>query len=104
MKFVDSPVSRWQCLGMAETTMTPGQVRAARGLLGMTQAGLADAAGVGISTVADLELERRAVSAEKVAAIRVALEAAGVAFIGADAGGGLGVRLAGRRKQRRGKV
>lgn len=58
----------------------------------MTQAVLATAAGLGQSTVIDFERERRVVSARAVAAIRSALEAAGVEFLDVD-GGGPGVRL-----------
>ncbi len=58
----------------------------------MTQAELATAAGLGQSTVIDFERERRVVSAQAVAAIRAALEAAGVEFLDAN-GGGPGVRL-----------
>ena len=72
--------------------MTPAQSRAARGLISMTQAELATAAGLGQSTVIDFERERRVVSAQAVAAIRAALEAAGVEFLDAN-GGGPGVRL-----------
>lgn len=72
--------------------LTPAQSRAARGLVFMTQAVLATAAGLGQSTVIDFERERRVVSARAVAAIRSALEAAGVEFLDVD-GGGPGVRL-----------
>ncbi|WP_299648548.1 helix-turn-helix transcriptional regulator [uncultured Jannaschia sp.] len=72
--------------------MSPAQSRAARGLLSLTQTGLAKAAGVGQSTVIDFERERRQVSDQSIAAIRSALEAAGVEFIEAN-GGGAGVRL-----------
>ena len=59
----------------------------------MTQTRLAQAAGLGQSTVIDFEKERRTVSDQAVAAIRAALEAAGVEFI-PENGGGAGVRLA----------
>ena len=72
--------------------ITAAQCRAARALLGMNQPGLAAAAGLGLSTVVDLERERRAVSPEAAGAIQRALEAAGVAFIPQN-GGGAGVRL-----------
>ena len=58
----------------------------------MTQGTLASLAGVSLSTVVDFERERRVVSAQSVAAIRSALEAAGVEFIEQN-GGGPGVRL-----------
>ena len=53
----------------------------------MTQRALADAAGVGLSTVIDFERQRRPVAASTVAAIRAALEAAGVEFTNGDAPG-----------------
>lgn len=71
---------------------TGAQVRAARALLDWKQIELAEAAGLGLSTVVDHERSRREVSAKAVAAIRAALEAAGVEFIDAN-GGGPGVRL-----------
>ena len=72
--------------------MTPAQCRAARALVDWTQPRLAEGSGLGLSTVVDFERERRAVSAEAIAAIRAALEAAGVEFI-PENGGGAGVRL-----------
>ena len=73
-------------------TMMPQQSWAARGLLDWSQQELADAASVGLSTVRDFEKGRRAPLAANLAAIRAALEAAGVEFI-AENGGGPGVRL-----------
>ena len=72
--------------------MMPSQCRAARALLGMTQPALAAASKLGLSSIVDFEKERRAVSAQAIAAIRAALELAGVEFI-AENGGGPGVRL-----------
>ncbi len=69
----------------------PGQCRAARALLEMTQSQLARASGLGLSTIVDFEKNRRAVSSEAVLAIRAALEGA-VEFIDEN-GGGPGVRL-----------
>lgn len=69
------------------------QVRGARGLLGWSQTRLAEAAGLSLPTVKRYETDKGArVSADAVAAIRAALEAAGVEFI-AENGGGPGVRL-----------
>lgn len=73
--------------------MTPAQMRAARGLIHWTQAALAETAGVGLSTVVDVERERRPVSDELLQRLRAALEAAGVIFIDGN-GEGPGVRLA----------
>jgi transcriptional regulator with XRE-family HTH domain len=73
--------------------MTPAQCRAARALLDWTQDDLAAAAQVGVVTLRQFERgvsqPRRAI----VAALRRALEEAGVRFI--DRGGGPGVRLVG---------
>jgi transcriptional regulator with XRE-family HTH domain len=63
-----------------KSLMTHEQCRAARALLELSQATLAKAAGVGVSTVADFELERRAVSPEAADKMQTALEAAGVKF------------------------
>nr|WP_082540845.1 helix-turn-helix transcriptional regulator [Pseudolabrys sp. Root1462] len=71
--------------------ITPGQCRAARALLGMTQPSLAQKAGLGLSTVVDFEKTRRPVSKVTVDALRRTLEASGVEFI-AENGGGAGVR------------
>jgi transcriptional regulator with XRE-family HTH domain len=61
--------------------MTPAHCRAARGLLNWKQATLAEAAGLGLSTVAQFEQSGRAVSAETVQAIQRALESAGIEFL-----------------------
>ncbi|MER8637648.1 transcriptional regulator [Mesorhizobium sp. M1365] len=63
-------------------SMTPLQCRAARALLDWTQPKLADAAKLGLSTIVDFEKQRRGtISDDAKAAIRTALEAAGVEFI-----------------------
>lgn len=72
--------------------MVPAQCRAARALIGMTQPTLAQAAGLGLSSIVDFEKERRIVSPTGVASIRQALEAAGVVFLPAN-GNGPGVAL-----------
>lgn len=72
--------------------MTPAQSRAARGLVDMSQAELAAAARVGVSTVRNFEAGRSVPVANNLSAVRAALEAAGVEFI-AENGGGAGVRL-----------
>ena len=73
-------------------SISSGQCRAARGLVNMSQFELADAAGVGRSTVADFERGAREPLPESLAALQSALEAAGIVFIEAN-GGGIGVRL-----------
>ncbi|MDE1974319.1 MAG: XRE family transcriptional regulator [Hyphomicrobiales bacterium] len=70
----------------------PGQCRAGRALLEMTQTDLASHAGVGLSTVVDFEKQRRVVSAAAVKAIQDALIRSGIEFIDEN-GGGPGVRL-----------
>ena len=77
--------------------MIPAQSRAARALLELSQSDLADAAGLGLSTIVDFERERRRVSEGALAAIEAALKQAGIQFI-AENGGGEGLRL---RKPRR---
>lgn len=72
--------------------MTSSQCRAARALLGMTQPGLANASGLGLSTIVDFEKARRAVSDAARVSILEALESAGIEFI-PENGGGAGVRL-----------
>jgi DNA-binding XRE family transcriptional regulator len=72
--------------------MTPAQSRAARALLEMNQADLAQSAGLGLSTVVDFERERRQVSDDAVRAIRAAFDRVGIMFI-EENGGGEGVRL-----------
>lgn len=69
------------------------QIRAARALLGWSQQALADSARVSIPTVQRAEGAGKVqASANANAAIRAALEAAGVEFI-SENGGGAGVRL-----------
>lgn len=75
--------------------MTPAQCRAARGLLQWTQAYLAETAGLGVSTIADFELDRREISDAALTAIKRALEVGGVIFV-YENGQGEGVR---RRKK-----
>lgn len=73
--------------------MNSQQSRAARGLLKWTQTQLADASGVALSTVADFENDKRQPRDDNLTAMRLALEEAGVEFIPAKGGKGVGVRL-----------
>jgi transcriptional regulator with XRE-family HTH domain len=72
------------------------QSRAARGLLDWTQASLAKAATLGLSTVKNFESDRRETTPANMNAIRRALEDAGVEFIPAKNRKGVGVRLRAR--------
>ena len=73
--------------------ISPHQIRAARALAGLSQTQVAEAARVSSMTVKRAEGSGKpAASAAAVAAIRSALEAAGVVFI-EENGGGPGVRL-----------
>lgn len=74
--------------------LTPGQCRAARGLIDWTQEELAEKAGVSRSTVRDFEKGRHDLHRASAAVIRTALEAAGVVLITPGDGLGSGVRLA----------
>ena len=58
-------------------SITPGQCRAARALLDITQPELAGAAGLGLSTIVDFEKSRRDVSRAAVLSMQRALEKAG---------------------------
>jgi transcriptional regulator with XRE-family HTH domain len=72
------------------------QVRAARALIGWSQAKLAEKVGVPVSTINELEAGApgRVVNEAAADKIRAALEAAGVIFLPKEEGaGGIGVRL-----------
>ncbi|MBZ9760334.1 helix-turn-helix domain-containing protein [Mesorhizobium sp. CA8] len=76
--------------------MQPAQSRAGRGLIAWSQGQLAEAAGVSLSTVRDFEAGRRIPIANNMAAIRAALEGAGVVLIEAnDHGAGVMLRKSG---------
>jgi transcriptional regulator with XRE-family HTH domain len=71
---------------------TPPQFRAARVLLGLSQAEVAGRACLSVPTIKRCEADRGKVSDAVKAAVRLALEAAGVEFI-PENGSGAGVRL-----------
>lgn len=73
-------------------TITASQCRAARGLVEMDQATLAQASNVSRNTVVSFEKGQRIPTMNNLIAIRAALEAAGVEFMDEN-GGGPGVRL-----------
>lgn len=72
--------------------MSPEQCRAARAMLNLEQSKVAEAAGIARATLIDYEKGMRVPRQSTIAAIRAALESAGVEFI-AENGGGAGVRL-----------
>jgi transcriptional regulator with XRE-family HTH domain len=72
--------------------ISPNQLRAARALIGWTREDLATAAGATERNLARIESAEITPRPRTVAAIRAALEAAGVEFI-PENGGGAGVRL-----------
>ncbi|MCV0396990.1 MAG: helix-turn-helix domain-containing protein [Rhizobiaceae bacterium] len=75
-------------------TITPEQSRAARGLLDWSQAKLGAAAYLSESTIRDFEKGRRVPSINNLAAIRAALERAGITFLDTgDTATGPGVAL-----------
>ena len=74
-------------------TMSPDQCRAARGLLRWTQPRLADASGIGLSTLNRFEKETRPPKEKVVRRLQATLEEVGVQFIFENERGGIGVRL-----------
>jgi len=89
--FLLNQISNTMSIGIRHS-ITSGQCRAARALLDITQPELAEAAGLGLSTIVDFEKSRRDVSRAAVHAMQRALEESGIRFI-AKNGGGAGVRL-----------
>ena len=79
------------------------QIRAARGLLGWSQADLAKKAGVGHMTVKRFEANKGPVSGTIASLTRMqaALEEAGIHFIAPDEWGSFGVRLSPPRKTKK---
>ena len=73
-------------------SITPKQIKMARASLGWSPRELAKAARLAVSTVADFERGARTPYPNNLAALRAALEGAGVIFV-PENGGGPGVRL-----------
>ena len=72
----------------------PAQIRAARGLLALSQAELAEMASLSVASVKRLETAAGVRgAAETIWKIQKALEAAGVEFLPEEAGRGPGVRF-----------
>jgi transcriptional regulator with XRE-family HTH domain len=82
-------------------SLTSEQVRAARMLLRWEQRDLAEASGISLPSVKRLEIQPGLLAAQErtIAELRRALEKAGVEFI-AENGGGAGVRMKKRAKQK----
>ncbi|MER9248369.1 helix-turn-helix domain-containing protein [Mesorhizobium sp. M0074] len=77
---------------MTYSKISAAQCRGARAMLGISQRELADAAKVSRPTVVDFERGARVPHPNNMAAIRQALEVAGIEFIPENSGGP-GVRL-----------
>ncbi len=77
---------------VTNNAISPAQSRAARGLLDWTRDRLAAASGVATRTLLRFEASEGETREATIAAIRAALEAAGIEFIEQN-GGGPGVRL-----------
>lgn len=77
-----------------KAVISPGQCRAARGLLDISQRELADAAGVSLTAIKDFESGTRTPRPATLKAIQDAIEGAGVELIPIN-GGGEGVRRKG---------
>jgi transcriptional regulator with XRE-family HTH domain len=75
----------------------PAQMRMARAALNWSLADLAEAAGVHRNTISNFETGRYAGDPDKIAAMRKALEKAGIVFV-EENGEGPGVRLKKRRR------
>jgi DNA-binding transcriptional regulator YiaG len=72
--------------------LKPEQCRAARGLVNWSQSKLAESSNLGLSTIKNFEVGRSVPTTNNLAAIRAALESAGVIFVEGN-GEGPGVRL-----------
>lgn len=81
--------------------ITPEQCRAARALLNWSQPDLSKTSGIGRSTISRFESSEHIPHASNLAAIRTALENAGVVFIDGSDTMGPGLRL--RDPQTRGQ-
>jgi transcriptional regulator with XRE-family HTH domain len=82
--------------------LEPGQIRAARALLGWRQEELSRASGVGTATIRRIENGGSPISGNisTVMRIQAAYEKAGILFISEDEIAGMGVRLAKKKRGR----
>jgi transcriptional regulator with XRE-family HTH domain len=78
------------------------QIRAARALLGWRQEDLSKASGVGTATIQRIEKSDRAITGYVSTLVRIqaAFEQAGIQFIDDDDAGGIGVRIAKKKRKR----
>jgi transcriptional regulator with XRE-family HTH domain len=91
---IEMPKISLQYVPVKRAMITAAQIRAARGLLNLSQAQLADMAELGIATIKRIEASSEVRGAASTLwKIQAALEAAGIEFLPAEDGGGLGVRL-----------
>jgi transcriptional regulator with XRE-family HTH domain len=81
-----------------KNAVTPAQSRAARGLVDWSQSELGQRSNLSESTIRDFEKGRRLPGPNNLAAMRSALEAAGVIFIDEN-GEGAGVRMKKKAKR-----
>ncbi len=82
---------------MQKLIIIPAQIRAGRALLDWSQDELAKAAEVALTSVRDLESQKRAADSGTAAAVRRTLENEGIEFLHGTAQNGPGVRLVGSR-------
>jgi DNA-binding XRE family transcriptional regulator len=84
---------------MKRQIIVPAQIRAARAMLEWSQEDLAEKSEVSLSTVRDVESQRRPLDTSAAAEIHRTLENAGVIFIPGSPDAGPGVRLVAGRPQ-----
>ena len=83
-----------QYVPVKRAMITAAQIRAARGLLNLSQGQLAEMAGLGIATIKRIEASSEVRGAATTLwKIQASLEAAGIEFLFVQEGSGLGVRL-----------
>ncbi|MBX4989573.1 helix-turn-helix domain-containing protein [Rhizobium lentis] len=81
-------------LTLDKMSISPSQCRAARALVDLDQNGLAERASVSRGVVIDFEKGRRTPGTNNLAAIKAALEAAGITFLAdGDVSAGPGVSI-----------
>ncbi|WP_352639272.1 helix-turn-helix transcriptional regulator [Mesorhizobium sp. M0220] len=80
---------------MQTMRITPAQIRAARGLLDISQQELADLSKVSLRTIVQVERGSKPASESIAQVLKLSLEVAGIEFI-PENGGGAGVRLSQR--------